>query len=389
MASVPLYQTASAEVLSRTSDEARARTIHSASWKQVLTREFIAEWDTLTADVAEPNPFYESWHLSAALEACDPKGAVEIVQFRVDGKLKGLLPLERTSNYYGRPIPHLRGWLHDNAFCGVPLVACDHETAFWIALQRWATEHSRTALFLHLEHLPEDGALFRILSACQSALGPAAIVHRAERALLKSGQSSEDYFNEAMSGKKRKELRRQFNRLSDLGVVEYERASNGADIENWVSDFLALEAAGWKGRENSALASNPDTEQLFRQTMTQGAAAGRVERLALRLNGKPVAMLVNFVSPPGIFSFKTTFDEEYARFSPGVLLQRENLALLDQEHIQWADSCAAADHPMIERIWREKRSVVRVSIGVGGMLRQAAFKQLNRFESGTERLEQT
>ena len=90
------------------------------------------------------------------------------------------------------------------------------------------------------------------------------------------------------------------------------------------------------------------------------------------LDGAPIAMLANLLTPPGAYSFKTTYDERLAKFSPGVLLQRENLDLLAREEIAWADSCAAADHPMIERIWREKRALVRVSIAVGGPIRRAA-----------------
>ena len=92
-------------------------------------------------------------------------------------------------------------------------------------------------------------------------------------------------------------------------------------------------------------------------------------------------MLATFLTPPGAYSYKTAFDEEYARFSPGVLLQRENLAVLDRPDIVWSDSCAAADHPMIDRIWREKRGVGRLSIAIGGILRRAAFSQFVRAET--------
>jgi hypothetical protein len=76
-------------------------------------------------------------------------------------------------------------------------------------------------------------------------------------------------------------------------------------------------------------------------------------------------MLASFLTAPGSYSFKTSFDEEYARYSPGLLLQIENLALLGDPDIAWCDSCAAADHPMIERIWRDRREIVWLSIGMG------------------------
>ena len=92
-------------------------------------------------------------------------------------------------------------------------------------------------------------------------------------------------------------------------------------------------------------------------------------------------MLANFIAPPGAFSFKTAFDERFARFSPGVLLQRENLALLERAGVDWCDSCASADHPMIDHFWRERRAIGRVSVGIGGKLRRAAFRAIARVET--------
>jgi hypothetical protein len=121
---------------------------------------------------------------------------------------------------------------------------------------------------------------------------------------------------------------------------------------------------------------------MFREALSGASARGRLERLTLSLDGEPIAMLANFVTPPGAFSFKTAFDERYARYSPGVLLQRENLALLDRAGIEWCDSCASADHPMIDHIWRERRQIGRLSIAIGGALRRALFGQLVRAELG-------
>jgi hypothetical protein len=84
-------------------------------------------------------------------------------------------------------------------------------------------------------------------------------------------------------------------------------------------------------------------------------------------------MLVNFLTPPGSFSFKTVFDESYARFSPGVLIQLENLKILDDPRIAWMDSCAAEDHPMIDSLWTERRAIVRVSVPLKGLRRRALY----------------
>ena len=200
--------------------------------------------------------------------------------------------------------------------------------------------------------------------------------------MLASSLEPQAYFEASLSGKKRKELRRQHSRLAELGEVRFERRRDDHALALWIDQFLALEHSGWKGAAGSALASHQATIALFRESLAGAAARGRLERLTLYLDDQPIAMLASFICPPGAFSFKTAFDERFARYSPGVLLQRENLALLEDDKVRWCDSCASADHPMIDHIWRERRPVGRISITIGGRLRRAVFRQLLRAELG-------
>lgn len=251
------------------------------------------------------------------------------------------------------------------------------EREFWAALLDWADAHAGPGLFLHLSHLPLDGALAGALFALGEAQGrKVALVHREERALLQSGLSPEAYLDAALPGKKRKELRRQHARLAEQGRLEVIRNDDTRGLAVWIDHFLALELEGWKGAAGSALACAEATELMFREALTEAGKRGRLERLSLELNGRPIAMLANFLTPPGAFSYKTAFDENYARFSPGVLLQRENLALLEREGIEWCDSCAAPDHPMIDALWTQRRAVGRVSVAIGGAARRGAFERL-------------
>ena len=359
----------------------RAMAIRAAAWTTLDAPEARLTWDALAARAAEPNPFHESWYLLAALRALDPGGAVTLLRFEADGELAGLLPLHTPTRYYRWPIPQLASWVHPNCFLGAPLVARGLEREFWRALLDWADNNAARGLFLHLAQLPLTGPVYEALQAVlreQSRF--AALVHREERAMLASDLSPEDYFAASISAKKRKELRRQSARLAELGEVCFVRSNDEAGLARWTQDFLALEHSGWKGTNGSALASHQTTTQMFKEALFGAASQGRLERLTLTLDDQPIAMLANFLTAPGAFSYKTAFDERYARYSPGVLVQRENLALLGQPEIAWCDSCAAADHPMIDHIWRERRPIGRLSIAIGGGLRRALFAQLARAE---------
>ena len=354
-----------------------------APWQSLDTPQARLAWDALAQRASEPSPFHESWYLLPALRSLDPQGSVAILRFDHDGELAGLLPLRRERRYYRWPIPQWCNWAHGNCFLGAPLVAAGLERPFWRALLEWLDSNPGAGLFLHLVQMPLDGPLHAALQAVLAEQGrAAALVHGEERAMLASPLAAQDYFEASLSGKKRKELRRQHNRLGELGELTFERRDDDHGLARWVEDFLALEHSGWKGAAGSALASHQATAQMFREALSGAAARERLERLTLSLDGEPIAMLANFITPPGAFSFKTAFDERYARFSPGVLLQRENLALLDHAGINWCDSCAAADHPMIDHIWRERRQVGRLSIAIGGALRRALFGQLVRAELG-------
>jgi CelD/BcsL family acetyltransferase involved in cellulose biosynthesis len=356
-------------------------TLRLLDWQCGGAPSIVARWDALAREASEPNPFLESWFLLPALRGLAPSSDVQLLLLEQGERLIGLLPVSRNRRYYRHALPHLAGWSHPNAFLGTPLVARGCEQVFWRALLAWADRSAGQALFLQIAQLNLEGPLFEALTSLIAVTRrTGAVVRHESRALLVSGRSPEDYYQAAVSGKKRKELRRQLNRLGELGAIEFERRGDAIGLDDWTDAFLALEAAGWKGSEGSALGLAKPTADLFCQALAGAAAQGRLERLTLTLDGRPIAMLANFVCPPGMFSFKTAYDESLAKYSPGVLLQCENLMVLARDDIAWSDSCAAADHPMIDRLWRERRPVGDLSLAIGGTLRRALFGALVRVE---------
>jgi CelD/BcsL family acetyltransferase involved in cellulose biosynthesis len=338
-------------------------------------RQLCAEWDRLAAHAASPNPFAERWYLAAALQALDSAHVHIAMVF--DQGLIGLMPFTPESRYAGLPVPHLQNWLNHNAFLGTPLVKKGSERRFWQALLGQLDQRNDKALFLHLTDMAISDPVSSALEAiCAQDGRRCALVMREERALLEKGLSPEAYLEAHVRGKKRKELRRQHKRLAEEGALIFSRCENDDELDNWISEFLDLEQGGWKGANGSALACSDDTRALFANVLHGAAAAGKLERLDLRLDGRPIAMLANFLAAPGAFSFKTAFDEDYARFSPGVLLQIENLALLERKGIKWCDSCAAQDHPMIDSLWAGRRAIGRYSVAIGGRAKRAAFSAL-------------
>jgi len=343
---------------------------------------FLAEWQQLAIDPAEPNSFQEPWFVAAGLDHLTDDSDIRLVEVR-DEALIGVMPLCVRNDYGRLPAANVRNWRHHNDFLGTPLVRRGRESDFWRALLGHLDRADWAPGFLHLDGLLEQGPVHAGLVEAATALGrPVPIVQRWARAALASSLSPEQYLETNVRKKKRKELKRLANRLAELGTLESRTWTRGDGLAAWCDDFLALERRGWKGRAGSALASHPSTEAFFRQALSSAAAAGRLQIRRLDLDGKPIAMLINFLAPPGSFSFKIAYDEAYARFSPGVLLELDNLELLARGDIDWMDSCAAENHPMIDSLWGERRTIVRLSVPLAGARRRLAFTGWRAIEAG-------
>lgn len=326
-------------------------------------------WDSLATEAAEPNAFAERWFMRPSIaHLARAKDMRMLAAWRGDD-LIGLLPLIIAAHYGRLAVRHVQNWLHFHSFLGTPLVRKGQEAAFWSAILDTLDRADWAPGFLHINGLVADGPLHNALRNTRRA----DIVWRVERALLESNLAPDAYYEQVVRKKKRKEINRLNARLCELGEVRFTAFDGRGDLTEWCDSFLALEASGWKGRAGSALASKPQTERFFREAVAGAYAAGRLEFLRLELNDRPIAMLVNFMTSPGSFSFKIAFDEEYARFSPGVLIQRENLRVLERKDVAWMDSCAVENHPMINSLWAERRAIVRVTVPLGGWRRRLTF----------------
>jgi Acetyltransferase (GNAT) domain len=159
------------------------------------------------------------------------------------------------------------------------------------------------------------------------------------------------------------QARRRRHRAKALGaeVVTVDRAAGG--VGKAVEQFLALEAKGWKGRSRTALSCRPGHAAFFRE-LTQGFAdQGRLMFLSLEGGPRVVAQNTALVAGEGLFGFKRAYNEEFARWSPGALL---DLDVLDWFHraarLAWLDTCSAPDDGEGSQAFGDRRPLCTVAV---------------------------
>jgi len=153
--------------------------------------------------------------------------------------------------------------------------------------------------------------------------------------------------------------------------LTYESLPSPHETQKWLDEFIALEMGGWKGKERTAFGCKDEHRAWLTQVAKDAASRGRLTMLALRLNGKAIAMRISFLALPGSYAFKIAYDELWLKFSPGVLLELENIRRLHaMPEVEWMDSLAAPNHALMDRVWDGRTQIASFLVAPGPILGQ-------------------
>jgi CelD/BcsL family acetyltransferase involved in cellulose biosynthesis len=319
----------------------------------------VPAWEELAREALEPNPFYEHWMLRPALQAFGARADLRIVQVWAGERLAGLFPFERVARYKGLPAAALVSWRHPHCLLCTPLVRTGAARACLKALF-----DAPGAPLAEFAYLPAGEPFHQVLVAELAARGAPSIVNRAyERGLLRKHRAT-------ISGRFRRQAARNERRLKHLAYV---RLEPDGDIGRWIDDFLRLEASGWKGRRGGAMACSEPSRRYFGEIVRAAFDRGRLLFCGLDLDGRPIARRCSFTGGEGAYAFKIAYDEALAEFSPGALLELDNVRRLDAHPtLQWMDAFTEANVLAVERLWPERRTMQTLVAGVDAWGRLAA-----------------
>lgn len=330
-----------------------------------------AEWRALAARALEPNAFYEpAFALAAQPVFGRDTGAGLVWAHSTQDRLVGFFPARIAHCRYGIRLPVLIGWTHPYGPLGTPLIDHDGTEEILAAWFGHIAARPEWPNLLLMPFLPVAGPFSRALEAVLAARGGVIRDFGTHaRALLSSREDG--YLERALSAKKRKDLRRQRHQLAHQGPVSFAAATEPVMIVEALRDFLTIEARGWKGRAGTAAAVDPNILSFIHAAVSGLAAENKVRIDRLFVETRPIAAMVTLRSGAGAWSWKIAYDEDFARYSPGVqVLLHLTEGLLADPQVEFGDSCATANHPMIDHLWRERLPLADrlISIGPGSKL---------------------
>ncbi len=352
-----------------------------------LTTRDHRHWLDLAARALEPNPFFEPAFMLPAAKWVG-RDRIDLLVAEDDEGWAACLPVRRTWRWRRLPLRSLAGWRHLYAYLGTPLVTENRPALALEALVERALAERGTAAVV-FDWIGEDGPVGSALAEALNRRRHRAVTYEAfERAVLRR-HPGPPYASAGLSVKRLKELRRLERRLADELGAPLTTADRGGE-EGACEEFTRLEAAGWKGREGTAIASSERHRRFFGEACAAFREAGRLQLLTLAAGERTVAMQCNVVAAEAIFCFKVAYDEDLAHYSPGVQLELGAIdAFHGRQEVDWMDSCADPHNDLINRLWPDRRRLASIVVARDGAVGRTSLASVRAAAALRGRLQES
>lgn len=268
--------------------------------------ELAGEWDAVLP--ADPRPFdlhcwYSAWWRSFGADA-----GLAVCTVRRGGELAGAFPLLDGG---GR----LRSLANAHTPSFRPLAGDDDAMRSLVAA---TMERGRAGI--ELTALREDEAG---VEAVRDGADEAAMLSQVEPSYASPFVETDGDFDawHVQNKHRWKSLERLRRKMSREHEAEFLIAIRPQDLEAELADGFRVEGSGWKGRAGTAIDSDPATEAFYRAIAGSFQARDELRLSRVALDGRTIAFDFCILSQDRLYLLKTGFDEDFGRFSPGLVMR--------------------------------------------------------------------
>jgi CelD/BcsL family acetyltransferase involved in cellulose biosynthesis len=274
-------------------------------------------------DETRSAPFHRPEFIASYVRAFEPESEVVVLTATAGDRLVAVLPMLRKKCWFGGiPLMKLTGAanVHSSRFDIVRSADAAGEAsipAMWSLLKRMPGWQ-----LLELPYFPENGRCAELLAQAGED-GYRTWMYTAQDSPILRMQSDASgglTWLGSTSRHFRHELRRYARVLeAETGAKPKLTRRNYPD-PTVLQEFLDLEAAGWKGKEGSAIQCDPETRSFYDQIARHGSDGGYFCLHSLEVNGVMAAGAFSLTTRDCFFPMKIAFKESLRRGGPGHLL---------------------------------------------------------------------
>ncbi|WP_372522416.1 GNAT family N-acetyltransferase [Sulfuricaulis sp.] len=280
------------------------------------------DWRLLLQDLRRKRYLHYYGWWKSYLGALDQEpDAVSIFVARRDGKPVAILPLKHgTRKWYGLRVrqwdlpehPHLP--LND-ILLGRGVTAAE----VIAALTRTLREHApRGWDVLSFTGVLEESPLVELVTGTRG---------RVATSLLKTCdylvcRGTYEDITEKFSHNFRSNLNKARNKLARVNGVEFRSVTDQPELSRAFSEFVDIEASGWKGEKGTgtAIKLHPELMRFYQSVIDEFSTSGAVTINSLKAGGKLIASQFCVKDEDTLYVLKLAYDEDWSRVAPGNML---------------------------------------------------------------------
>jgi CelD/BcsL family acetyltransferase involved in cellulose biosynthesis len=335
-----------------------------------LTGSSIDQWERLENNALEANAFLSPHFVLPALTHLTPQAEPMFLLVETEcaegSRLVGLAVVEHSPGTKRFPLPHLRCYRPKHSYLEGILADARCAPAVVEALFGYISRHRPRWHGLSFTRRSADSTLATVMQQAADRLGMQWYGDALfARPILRPADISGDPLASPAIARN-KELIRKRKQLEKLGTCQFRVVRCGPEQVGCSETFLQLEAMGWKGQAQTALACRSNEAAFFREMIGRFATSGRALFTELVVDGRVVATTSNLISGRAAFGFKLGWHTDYARICPGKLNAQEILLRGSQElsDLEYFDACTPQGS-FIEDIWPLRRSLTSGLFTIG------------------------
>ena len=344
-----------------------------------------ADWTDLLRRAAEPNVFMDPALIAIAHDSEPEGGYRALLAWTNSGGREQLTGIWTFAVGRARrsvlPMPVMRVPAFAHGYLATPVIDRDRLDETLDSMLDCIAASSVLPNIMSLDTMGTGGptyeALLRVLAARGSAL---ACSSRCSGRSLHPMPTARPISKRRCPARAGKSCASTGGSSSEQGTLTSSVAAEPQTVRQAVEEFLAMEASGWKGRQGTALASNETDAAFMRGATAALAEHGCATVHSIHLDGRPVSMQIVVRAGAAAFTWKTSYDEAFHDFSPGMLLLEDyTAAFLADKSIAFVDSCSFDDSGFMSA-WQERQSVADIWIDArrGGSLEFRALSGLQK-----------
>jgi CelD/BcsL family acetyltransferase involved in cellulose biosynthesis len=325
------------------------------------------EWNALAGASRTPLLTYE-W-FSACARAASPSAQIAVAVSRSGNKITAIAPLVSIRKY-GIPTLVMLG----DPYCKL------YETKDFLFKDTSSLRSLIDALFslrrpILLGRIPAESQTVSLLKEGRRGFVTMSMPNT-DRSLFVPRTGSWTTFESRMSKSRRDNLKRKTKAAMKIGETTFETVRPTPETYlAYLDEFVAMEAAGWKGQDGGAVLQNAHQRRFWALYLESLASRNQFVVFIMRIAGKAVAIRLAAEYAGRLWELKITYDEEYRRCSPGVLLTHETIRYVFEQGLEAHEFLGHEEE--WERTWtdefHEYLTFQTVPLSVTGMLALGPF----------------